>query len=807
MAFLSLVAAALPLWFCADFDAPAELNGESIETVSVAGVRAQGRFGEGFAFVSDKRRCENEFIRLKDSELLKAFPSTNGTFVCWFRSVDEKSPMGAAFALGKDWNFRWGWDGGCFRFSADRRQGVISFGNVLRPTANWRHFAATWNPDEIVVYLNGVVVGRKEKPDLDMARVSPGDALWFGSGPGRRDNPACGFVMDDLAIISRALTASEVAELVSSDSPIRMAPRGPLPEHDYFQDMPVPCASARPIVLSWGGNGGGSLQFLRELGVNTVNVDARNTERAREVARAGFCVNVRLENSGDWRRIWSGTNDVLTRARAVLRPYRTLGAWRSTLVNSEVYQFTRVLAASSNEQWRSWAAKDMGRTPDLRVQMRPVRVDYEALGIAPCEGVLPDDFPAEATISWAVERGHPVSQVNRINRVAVKELSPDNVVWSEPSPSARGLDMLADWMYAYDTTDCLHDFVSAHARARSRGVSYMPTLSGSYHGIWHIPVGRHPTALGKDGKPLPVGLAQSCDEVKIKCWMALGAAPLSCLSLFNAAAWEKGAANAAKFASDPQSPITLVAETDFASRFGVFMRESFLPQWERLKGVGNASAPIALLQPDELQYAGKDRWTYGKYSSLIGQTLARGPVAFDVLCNDEICAERLARYRYVILPMGNVLKRSRYDALCAVAGKTRVVTDATCRLKLPYAEQIPMRFDDNKNHPDRMRVTTEPLESWLAAHRDELRRASFAWSEQDGRSAFTFVKQRANGRKTVIVVNDAREERSLWPEFCTDARYRPMGAPNRISVHFNLPDGERVEALDFAPAEAKVFDF
>ena len=55
-----------------------------------------------------------------------------------------------------------------------------------------------------------------------------------------------------------------------------------------------------------------------------------------------------------------------------------------------------------------------------------------------------------------------------------------------------------------------------------------------------------------------------------------------------------------------------------------------------------------------------------------------------------------------------------------------------------------------------------------------------------------------------MIVNDKREDRSLWPQFCNDKRYRAIAAPNRVTLHVNLPGGEKVEVLDLAPAEARI---
>ena len=69
------------------------------------------------------------------------------------------------------------------------------------------------------------------------------------------------------------------------------------------------------------------------------------------------------------------------------------------------------------------------------------------------------------------------------------------------------------------------------------------------------------------------------------------------------------------------------------------------------------------------------------------------------------------------------------------------------------------------------------------------------------------MKELPDGGKVVVVVNDKREDRSLWPQFCMNKRYRAIAAPNRVTLHVNLPDGETVETFDLGPAEAKILWF
>lgn len=84
--------------------------------------------------------------------------------------------------------------------------------------------------------------------------------------------------------------------------------------------------------------------------------------------------------------------------------------------------------------------------------------------------------------------------------------------------------------------------------------------------------------------------------------------------------------------------------------------------------------------------------------------------------------------------------------------------------------------------------------------------------DREDKGPLTFVIDEAgtpsgrDWRKAVIVVNDARDNRSPWPEFCRNPKYRPLAASNRITLHINLAEGEKVETFELGPAEAKIIE-
>ena len=801
-AAVARAAIASDLWFCADFDSPVELDGTLFEQDMREGTVVGGRFGSGYRFASGNKWPANDFWRIDDPERLKGFPFENGTFVCWFQT-DDPSSAGALFSLCGFWQYQWVFSIFSGYTTAARRGGCTV---AKKPDLGkgWHHFAATWNESALTLYLDGRRVAEKANPErTDMRTV---DRATLRLGVGGNGRSAFGGVMDEVAVFKRSLSADEVARLAGGDGPIRSG-KVELKEWDPFPNAAPPPERDAFIVHSWGGHRSESIAFRKAIGINCVNVRVEDVATARRCAEAGFWLNLRIENSKNWGRY--APKEIARRVDTLVRPYKGLANWRMALVNSEVYHPSSLTVAMSNAQWLAFATRRLGHAPELALKFAPPSLDYKKLGRGPFTGVLPEDCASLNTLEWYLREGNPAYAVNRIDARAVRAIRPDVTVWSEPTPPACGLDMVADWIYDYGTDYCLLRLRERGARARGEGVRFMPTLAGSYHHSW-TPKGVHPSAKGKDGKPLVVNLTQSCDETKIKAWMMLGAARTDAISIFNAHAWEDGASNACVFAADPTTPVEQVAEPDFAERFGRFMRERFLPAAERLKGLPPSRAKLALVFVDDCLRTGTEAWRPEHYRRFIGTCLARGPLAFDVVTENEMRPEVLSRYRYVILPMlGNGISKVHYDALCAVSNTTKVVTDGYCTVPFPNVEKLgitmPYWWSYYKSEP--LPEKLAPLAAWLEAHADELRREQFAWSDRDGKDAFTFVKELPVGGKVVMVVNDKRKDRSLWPQFCTDKRYRAIAAPNRVTLHVNLPGGEKVETFDLGPAEAKILWF
>lgn len=86
-------------------------------------------------------------------------------------------------------------------------------GTTVWPNTGWYHFAATWDGDNMIVYLNGVSDGTGNRTGtLDDSNLAMGIGGSTTSGTRRFTG-----LVDEVGIWSRALDGDEIAELYNSD--------------------------------------------------------------------------------------------------------------------------------------------------------------------------------------------------------------------------------------------------------------------------------------------------------------------------------------------------------------------------------------------------------------------------------------------------------------------------------------------------------------------------------------------------------------------------------------------------------------
>lgn len=206
------------LWFFADFDRTAEMDGFAFTDPIDGGAFDEGRFGKGYRFVSDLKRADGKFWVVKDRLRLSGFPFAAGTFSCWFRSPEEH--LGEIYAPGfgfcAPWKLNWVWRGDSFRIGTNRKD-LVSIKGWKRSTA-WRHFAAVWDAEAVTLYLDGERVASSPTPERpDMSRV---ENAVFRIGSGFDGSPPANQTLDEIAVFRRPLAPDEVRALARATGPL-----------------------------------------------------------------------------------------------------------------------------------------------------------------------------------------------------------------------------------------------------------------------------------------------------------------------------------------------------------------------------------------------------------------------------------------------------------------------------------------------------------------------------------------------------------------------------------------------------------
>ena len=568
-------------------------------------------------------------------------------------------------------------------------------------------------------------------------------------------------------------------------------------------------------VFSWGGSKPISRSFTDLLGIDTVNcwpLRLSGTNSVRKIADSGLDVCIRYENYRRWQREKRGTYDWARIRREVtedLRQFAGVDRWTMTLANSEIYLGVPLPALKQDPEFADAARRALGREPDFGFTSRDgIFQPTNGAAFKGCRGVIGHDNALLETIRWFVREGSPTLKFTGIVRDEVHKLKPGNIVWSEPLfggvPSVT--DMGADWLYEYSEYLTLGSLRGMVSGPRAAGKPFMPTVTTYYY---QPQKGEHPFARDKDGKPLVVDMTQSGDEALIKTWLAVGAVKAEALSIFHADSWEWGEKATKAYLADSDTPVKVVAELGAAERYGAFIKNRLKPVGELLKRAENARAPLAILMPQETSLAGGWLFALHHYRRMIELKLGEHGVNYDILSGGEASdPEILAKYKYVLLPMCNVLYEEKDAALKAASERgTVIVLDGH---SLQYFKG---RYAHEELHPEikyyhiwnKPAETYEPLVAWIKSKKAELQASERAWSTGglDGET-FTFVKF-AKGVNYVIVVNNRRREGGgiltdfkKTPAGKMPMPYRPYGASQRIMTHVRAGEGVEIREL-FAP--------
>jgi len=534
--------------------------------------------------------------------------------------------------------------------------------------------------------------------------------------------------------------------------------------------------------MSWGGNGYLPPDYMNLVGINTANVNWDNMREVKKISSAGLFLNLRVENTGSFFSSNFDLEAIRKEAREKMLPFKGFHNWTMTLVNSEVYDAGTIKGLKGNQKWIAWATEQLKESPDFNISGAPVSSRSPKEWTPPADGIIEPDASLR-TLDWFMNAGMPAYIVNGVNAGLVHELSPGNIVWSEPVMSSgmfKNLDMGADWGYEYNTYDVLQLFKSSYAQLRAAGKFYMPTVSMVYYpGL----------QAKKNGKNVNLGL--SIDDLTIKCWIALGGIPAHDLSFFAADTWSAGEKN-------PDGPFV---DKGCGEAFGKIARSQLYPAAALLRDMPMAQASVALLLPESTEWTGGHGWGHWHYAKVWRLALGESLMDYDILYDKDITPGNLKHYRTLLFPMANSVLRKNFEAINVAAASSTVAVDKFCKQEYPNMKRLDTT--SNGQQYQKQEGTKKVVLDYLKSLREELKPSLPVWA--DGGSGPVFAFGREYGKRFYAVIINNRRTTGYLNQFFTEKWYEPYGAAQKATVSLKIPNGSTV--YDFTASRRITYKF
>jgi hypothetical protein len=542
--------------------------------------------------------------------------------------------------------------------------------------------------------------------------------------------------------------------------------------------------------MSWGGSDYTPPEYMKLAGINTANVNWDNMREIIKISRLGLFLNLRVENQASFYTTMFDIPTIRKETREKLLPFKGLHNWTMTLSNSEVYSGGRLkemrdkLTATPDEgrretarKWFDWATKQLGEAPSTNVNDAGSGIINQ--NSAPADGVIEVNASIR-TLDWFMNAGMQQYIPNGVNSELVHELSPGNLVWSEPAMSSgmfKNLDMGADWGYEFSPYSVLEYFKSSSAMVRGGGKLYMPTLSMAY---WPG------VNVKKDGKNVTV--AMTVDDLTIKSWIALGGVPAHALSFFAADIWYEGEKN----------PDRLFIDKGCGDAYGKIARSQLYPAAALLKDMPMSQASVALLIPESTAWANHQWLGNELYKKVWKEALGESLLDYDILYDRDMTPAALKRYRAMLLPMANIILRKNFEAIRQAAASSTVVVDKYCKQEYPGMK----RLDTTYNYPKREETRAVVLD-YLKPLREELKPSLPVWADGQSGPVLAFGRE-YGGRFYAVIINNKRTTGNL-NQFFTEKWYQPYGAAQKATISMKIPEGSTV--YDFTTSRRIPYTF
>ncbi|MBE6405216.1 MAG: LamG domain-containing protein [Lentisphaerae bacterium] len=425
--------------------------------------------------------------------------------------------------------------------------------------------------------------------------------------------------------------------------------------------------------ISWGGEGAVPFEYEKKLGINARNGSAA---KAAEIIDQGMLLSLDLRNHRELVRNNFDTKKTAADVVSEIRDLRDSFAWYSTMLNSESVGSWRFADWKKYPVLMKYAENALGFAPPVaKAKINPdMCLDHKEMQFDG-NGVY-QPGKAWKMLYWYRQKGDMIYALNRDTGKVVKQLKPDNLLWTDPAYPGLfdSVDMGSDWAYTVSLMDVAGRLRHGWSWAQVYGKKYQPTLT-----MYYWTNSQEKATLNGKTYFMP----RSVDGLIANSWVAAGVAPMHDLCFFNTYGWYDAETSAKTYL-----PMKGMAET-----YGKFVREIFYPAALLLRDTAEPQAKVALFLPEDITYYSEHDWNGFRVRTQWLRALSQNNIHFDVVSREKFLKDGLGAYHTIIVPMRSAASKEVHEALIKASKHAKIVVDDYCTATYPNMVKLNYRWN------------------------------------------------------------------------------------------------------------------
>lgn len=460
-------------------------------------------------------------------------------------------------------------------------------------------------------------------------------------------------------------------------------------------------------------------------------------------------------------------------------------AWHPTIRYSMLSSEQRPLPGVSPELMKMAAAElpfDFSTT--LQPSSPAFRKVFSSKG-----SVIPDEHPDYLARKWFYERGHGTALLNEEMAKRIREARPDMTISHEPwriaptRDTAKGLNLIGSWTYAYNDLKRLMFAHFLRAPGRAEGQNIQPILSLFVYANMVMPLSESKADMTGDNSGGDPFFTAGPDYASEALWIYLSLRPEE-ISVYWASLLPPEDA-----ALDPKltSPETFEA-------IGEFTRNILQPYGSAIRASSRDKAPVALLSSAAATWFTSHDLGYNVNEAALpyASLLAMNDVSFDLLLDNDITEGDLEGYRALVIPFGNTLTQSMAEQIRRFAKNGgKVIANEIQPTDIPDIIQTHFDFEPLKRQDGRaaskgqQMVTAEEARTMMETYAAQLEPLVKDWHGpvfSSSRRVVINSLNAGNGRYDFII----NDNRAYGPRFGEYKLHFENGVEQQAPVRFDV---------------------